>query len=102
MYMCFNWSVRMSVYYKYPQLCLFPRTLLLNSMLLCAAAEAGDLAEVTRLLNHTPVSPNAKCLGHKTALHMASACSHVDIVNLLLLNGVSPMTDSVFDMYMSY
>ena len=32
---------------------LYIRKLLLNSMLLCAAAEAGDFSEVDKLINST-------------------------------------------------
>jgi ankyrin repeat protein len=60
------------------------RRLLLSAMMLCAVSEGGDLAEVKRLVEIEHVSPNAIGLRHKTALHLASACGHVDIVQYLI------------------
>lgn len=62
------------------------RKLLLNSILLCAAADAGDFDEVTRLLMTTP--PNVKGLRHKSALHLAASKGYGEIVEILLMNGV--------------
>lgn len=58
-------------------------------MLLCAAADDGDADEVARLFTTTPISPNVKGLRHKNALHLSSAKGFVEIVEILLLNGVS-------------
>lgn len=58
-------------------------------MLLCAAAEEGDLEEVVRLLSTVGVSPNARGLRHKNALHLAAAKGHQQVVEVLLINGVS-------------
>ncbi len=60
----------------------------MNTVLLCAAAEAGDFDEVVHLLSSTPVSPNAKGLRHKNALHLAAAKAHKEVVEFLLLNHV--------------
>ncbi len=60
--------------------------MLLGTMLLCAASEAGDHEEVVRLMKLTHISPNAKGLRHKNALHLAG-CK--EITNFLILNGVS-------------
>ena len=65
------------------------RKLLLNAVMLCAAAEAGDLDEVNRLLSSTEISPNARGLHHKNALHLASAKGHTKVVTSLLLKNVS-------------
>ena len=62
----------------------------MNTVLLCAAAEAGDYDEVVRLLSSSEASPNARGLRHKSALHLAAAKGHKQIVEFLLLNGVSP------------
>ena len=61
-------------------------------MLLCAAADAGDVPEVTRLLATPYTSPNVKGLKHKAAIHLAAANGHIDIVELLVINGVRNMT----------
>ena len=66
--------------------------MLLNSVLLCAAADGGDISEVTRLLTTTPISPNVKGLRHKCALHLAAAKGYREIVEFLILNGVSLIT----------
>ena len=68
------------------------RKLILNSILLCAAADAGDMPEVTRLLSTTPTSPNVLGLRHKNALHLSSAKGYPEIVELLIMNGVSTIT----------
>ena len=68
---------------------LYFRKLLLNSMLLCAAAEAGDFSEVDKLINSTSVDANACALRHKSALHLAAARGCVEIVTFLLSVGVS-------------
>ena len=68
---------------------LMCRKLLLNTVLLCAAAEAGDYGEVLRLLSSTGVSPNARGLRHKNSLHLAASKGHKEIVEFLLVNGVS-------------
>ena len=65
------------------------RKLLLGVVMLCAAAEAGDHAEVDRLLSSSQVSPNACGLRHKNALHLASAKGHTNVVHRLLLSKVS-------------
>ena len=57
-------------------------------MMLCAAAEAGDHEEVDRLLSTFPVSPNARGLRRKNALHLASSKGHAKVVQRLLLNKV--------------
>jgi len=57
-------------------------------VLLCAAAEAGDYGEVVRLLSSMDVSPNARGLRHKNALHLAAAKGHAPVVQCLLLNKV--------------
>ena len=57
-------------------------------MMLCAAAEAGDHEEVDRLLSTSPVSPNARGLRRKNALHLASAKGHAKVVQRLLLDKV--------------
>ena len=57
--------------------------MLLNSVLLCAASDGGDIAEVTRLLTTTPISPNVKGLRHKCALHLAVAKGYQEIVEFL-------------------
>lgn len=62
-------------------------------MMLCAVSEGGDLAEVKRLIEIEHVSPNAIGLKHKAALHLASACGHVDIVKYLIERKV--LTDLV-------
>ena len=67
---------------------LLHRRLLLGTVLLCAAAEAGDYPEVERLLSTTPVSPNARGLRHKNALHLASARGHCKVAEFLIMNGV--------------
>lgn len=66
---------------------------MVNTVLLCAAAEAGDYEEVVRLLSTTNVSPNARGLRHKNALHLAAAKGHKQVVEFLLMNGVSHSTD---------
>ena len=58
-------------------------------MMLCAAAEAGDVEEVDRLLSTFPISPNARGLRRKSALHLASAKGHTKVVQRLILNKVS-------------
>lgn len=63
------------------------RKLILNSILLCASADAGDIEEVTRLLTATDISPNVKGLRHKSPLHLASLQGHSDIVEFLIING---------------
>ena len=67
----------------------------MNTVLLCAAAEAGDYDEVVRLLSTTSVSPNARGLKHKNALHLAAAKGHKQVVEFLLINGVSQSTSHV-------
>lgn len=64
------------------------RKLLLGTVLLCAAAEAGDYNEVERLLSTTACSPNACGLRHKNALHLASSRGHQEVVEFLIVNGV--------------
>ena len=61
--------------------------MLLNSVLLCAAADAGDVDEVARLLSEG-ISPNVRGLRHRTALHCAASSNRMEIVQLLLMNGV--------------
>lgn len=63
------------------------RKKLLNSVLLCAAADAGDSDEVTRLLS-SGISPNVRGLRHRTALHCAASSGRLQVVELLLMNGV--------------
>ena len=63
--------------------------MLLSTVLLCAAAEAGDYDEVVRLLSSSSTSPNALGLRHKNALHLASAKGHKKVVEFLIVNGVS-------------
>ena len=63
--------------------------MLLNSVLLCAASEAGDLEEVSRLLTQCRVPVNVCGLRHKAPLHLASASGHAAVVDLLLASGVS-------------
>ena len=63
--------------------------MLLNSVMLCAASEAGDLEEVMRLLTHCGVPLNVCGLRNKAPLHLACSQGHAAIVNLLLTNGVS-------------
>ena len=65
-----------------------PRKLLLNSVLLCAASEAGDEDEVTRLLTRCGVPVNVCGLRHKAPLHLASSQGHAAVVDILLANGV--------------
>ena len=65
------------------------RKMLLNSVMLCAASEAGDLEEVMRLLTHCGVPLNVCGLRNKAPLHLACSQGHAAIVNLLLTNGVS-------------
>ena len=67
---------------------LLHRRLLLGTVLLCAAAEAGDYPEVERLLSTTFVSPNACGLRHKNALDLASARGHCKVAEFLIMNGV--------------
>jgi ankyrin repeat protein len=67
------------------------RKLLLDVVMLCAAAEAGDHAKVDRLLSSSQVSPNACGLRHKNALHLASAKGHTNVVHRLLVSKVSPI-----------
>lgn len=67
------------------------RKLLLGAVMLCSAAEAGDHDEVDRLLSSTQISPNARGLRHKNALHLASAKGHIKVVKSLLLSNVSCM-----------
>ena len=74
---------------------IFHRKLILNSILLCAAADAGDMSEVTRLLSTTPTSPNVLGLRHKNALHLSSAKGYPEIVELLIMNGVSTVHDAL-------
>lgn len=62
--------------------------MILNSILLCAAADAGDIGEVTRLLATDDISPNVKGLRHKSSLHLAAFRGHSDILELLILNRV--------------
>ena len=64
------------------------RKMILNSVLLCAAADAGDMAEVTRLLATSCVSPCVKGLRHKSASHLAAFQGHSEILELLIINGV--------------
>lgn len=73
--------------------CIMCRKLLINTVLLCAAAEEGDQEEAERLLLATPVSPNARGLKHKNALHLAASKGHREIVEILLLNGVCRKLD---------
>ena len=68
--------------------------MLLNSVLLCAAADAGDIEEVTRLLTTTLISPRVKGLRHKSALHLAASEGHSDVVELLVINGVSMINNA--------
>lgn len=63
--------------------------MLLNSVLLCAASEAGDLGEVTRLLTQSGVPVNVCGLRHKAALQLASSSGHAAVVDLLLASSVS-------------
>ncbi len=65
------------------------RRLLLGTMLLCAASDAGDMEEVVRLVSTSYIKPNGRGLRHKSALHLACARGHKDVANFLLLNGVS-------------
>ncbi len=65
------------------------RKLLVSTVLLCAAAEVGDYSEVVRLLSSTDISPNARGLRHKNALHLAAAHGHAHVVQCLLANKVS-------------
>lgn len=65
------------------------RKLLLGTMLLCAASEAGDSEEVIRLVSTSDISPNACGLRHKNALHLSCAQGHMEVTNFLILNGVS-------------
>ena len=62
--------------------------MLLNSVLLCAASEAGDAKEVSRLLNQCGVPVSVCGLRHKAPLHLASASGHAAVVDLLLASGV--------------
>ncbi len=64
------------------------RKMILNSVLLCAAADAGDVPEVTRLLGTSHISPRVKGLRHKSALHVAAFQGHVEVMELLIINGV--------------
>ena len=68
--------------------------MLLNSVLLCAAADAGDIEEVTRLLTTTLISPRVKGLRLKSALHLAASEGHSNVVELLVINGVSMMNNA--------
>ncbi|XP_065838823.1 serine/threonine-protein phosphatase 6 regulatory ankyrin repeat subunit B-like isoform X2 [Oscarella lobularis] len=63
------------------------RRLLLSSVLLCSASEAGDLAEVQRLLEVEELSPNVLGLQHKAAIHFASAKGHTQLVDYLIHKG---------------
>jgi ankyrin repeat protein len=65
------------------------RKMLLNSVLLCAASEAGDVEEVSRLLNQCGVPVNVCGLRHKAPLHLASASGHATVVDLLLASGAN-------------
>jgi len=57
---------------------------------LCAAATAGDLHEVARLLQQHPEIVNMPHGGvRRTVLHCASASGHVEIVTLLLDHGAT-------------
>ena len=64
------------------------RRLLLNSVLLCAASDAGDEAEVTRLLSECHVPANVCGLRHKAPLHLAASQGHCTVVATLLASGV--------------
>ena len=57
--------------------------------MLCAAAEAGDSSEVSRLLSSNLISPNVRGLRHKNPLHLAAAAGQASIVELLLVHNVS-------------
>ena len=61
---------------------------MLSSVLLCSASEAGDLAEVQRLLEVEELSPNVLGLQHKAAIHFASAKGHTQLVDYLIHKGV--------------
>ena len=65
------------------------RKLLLNSVLLCAASEAGDEVEVSRLLSQCDVPANVLGLRHKSPLHLAASQGHAAVVDTLLASGVS-------------
>lgn len=70
------------------------RKLLLNSVLLCAASEAGDDAEVSRLLSQCCVPANVCGLRHKAPLHLAASQGHIAVLNTLIAAGVSLIVKS--------
>ena len=63
------------------------RRMLLNSVLLCAAADGGVVDDVARLLTEA-ISPNVRGLRHRSALHCAASSNQLEVVRLLLMNGV--------------
>lgn len=73
---------------------------MLNSVLLCAASEAGDDAEVSRLLSQCCVPANVCGLSHKAPLHLAASQGHSAVLNTLIAAGVSLSVRSISCIYM--